>query len=83
MSLTSTDNTARRLPSLNDLSSESVAGRILSTRQSAQYWGVSVPTWRRLCKAGKVPLPIRVGLRKNGWRLNVLDAALKAREAAE
>jgi hypothetical protein len=69
----------RPAPSLAALPAEEVRGRILNSGQAAQYWGVSVAHWRRLYRSGKVPAPISIGLRKKGWRLNVLSAALDER----
>ena len=56
--------------------------RILSAAASAAFWGVSLPHWRRMYCAGKVPPPIRIGERKLGWRIGALVDALKARERA-
>jgi predicted DNA-binding transcriptional regulator AlpA len=69
----------RTTPSLDALPAEAITGRILNSAQAAEYWGVSVPHWRRLCRAGKAPPPIKIGERKNGWRLGVLDDALAER----
>ena len=69
----------RATPSLDALPAEAIKGRILNSAQAAEYWGVSVPHWRRLCRAGKAPPPIKIGERKNGWRLGVLDDALAER----
>jgi predicted DNA-binding transcriptional regulator AlpA len=69
----------RPMPSLAALPTEAVTGRILNSRQAAQYWGVSLPHWRRLYRARKVPTPIRIGDRKYGWRLGALIDALAER----
>jgi predicted DNA-binding transcriptional regulator AlpA len=61
------------------LPAESVAGRILNSRQASEYWGGSLPHWRRLYWRGDVPPPIRIGVRKCGWRLSDLAAALEER----
>ncbi|HEY8009175.1 MAG TPA: hypothetical protein VIE66_20875 [Methylocella sp.] len=63
------------------LPSELTLHRILSSSQAAQLWGVSVPHWRRLYRAHKVPAPIKIGDRKLGWRASDLIDGLKAREA--
>lgn len=39
------------------------AARIVSATQAAAYWGVSLPHWRRLYRAGRVPRPIKIGER--------------------
>ena len=56
--------------------------RILSAAESAAFWGVSLPHWRRLYRAGKVPLPVKVGERKLGWPVGALADGVAAREAA-
>jgi len=55
------------------------AARVVSAAQAAAYWGVSLPHWRRLYRAGRVPRPIKVGERKLGWRSGDLLAAIEAR----
>jgi predicted DNA-binding transcriptional regulator AlpA len=46
--------------------------RILNTAQAAELCGISVPHWRRLYRAGKVPKPIRLSARKYGWSIGTL-----------
>jgi predicted DNA-binding transcriptional regulator AlpA len=46
--------------------------RVLDTAQAAEFCNFSVPHFRRLYKAHKVPPPIRIGERKFGWRLGGL-----------
>jgi predicted DNA-binding transcriptional regulator AlpA len=58
------------------------AARIVSAAQAAAYWGVSLPHWRRLYRAGRVPRPIKIGDRKLGWRAGDLLAAIERRAAA-
>lgn len=58
------------------------AARIVSAAQAAAYWGVSLPHWRRLYRAGYVPRPIKVGERKLGWRAGDLLLAIERRAAA-
>jgi predicted DNA-binding transcriptional regulator AlpA len=70
----------RVTPSLNALPAEITKGRMLNSAQAAEYWGVSLPHWRRLYLTKKAPAPIRVGDRKYGWRLDDLDDALASRE---
>jgi prophage regulatory protein len=59
-------STLANIPS--DLSRE----RLLGTQQTAEFLGLSIPHFRRLYRAGKVPPPIKVGARKYGWRLGGL-----------
>jgi predicted DNA-binding transcriptional regulator AlpA len=69
----------RPMLSLAALPLEAVTGRILNSGQASQYWGVSLPHWRRLYRAHKVPAPIRISDRKYGWRLGDLVDALAER----
>jgi predicted DNA-binding transcriptional regulator AlpA len=58
------------------------AARVVSAAQAAAYWGVSLPHWRRLYRAGRVPRPIKIGERKLGWRAGDLLAEIERRVAA-
>jgi predicted DNA-binding transcriptional regulator AlpA len=53
--------------------------RIFNSSQSAEYWGVSLPHWRRLYRAKMVPSPIKIGERKLGWRAGDLMDGLEER----
>lgn len=53
--------------------------RILNSSQAAAFWGVSLPHWRRLYKASRVPSPIHISERKLGWRAVDLIEALESR----
>jgi predicted DNA-binding transcriptional regulator AlpA len=64
---------------LNTLPPDLGRNRVLDSRKSAEFWGVSLPHWRRLYRAGKVPPPIRIGDRKYGWRLGDLIDELAER----
>ena len=46
--------------------------RLLDSAQSAEFLGFSLPHFRRLYKAQKVPAPVKIGERKLGWRLGGL-----------
>ena len=69
---------------LNDIPATAERSRILNAKQTAALFGVSLPHFRRLYKAGKVPAPIRIGERKLGWPMGkILDfVAAKIPEAA-
>jgi predicted DNA-binding transcriptional regulator AlpA len=56
--------------------------RLLGTEQTAEFLGFSVPHFRRLYKAEKVPAPIKIGERKYGWRLGVLIDFLEDKSRA-
>jgi predicted DNA-binding transcriptional regulator AlpA len=64
---------------LNTLPPDLGRNRVLDSRKSAEFWGVSLPHWRRLYRAGKVPRPIRIGDRKYGWRVGDLIDGLTER----
>jgi prophage regulatory protein len=66
---------------LSNLPPDLGRNRVLDAAAASAFWGVSVPHWRRLYRAGKVPQPLKVGERKLGWRIGVLVDALAARDA--
>ena len=66
---------------LNNLPAEAGRSRVLESNAAAAFWGVSLPHWRRLYRAGKVPAPVRIGERKLGWRLGDLIDGLAQRAA--
>jgi predicted DNA-binding transcriptional regulator AlpA len=53
--------------------------RVLSVRQAAELYGVSVATFRRMYWAGKVPSALRVSDRRLGWRVRDLIEHLAKR----
>ena len=60
------------MDSLIKLPAELNRERLLSTAQTAEFLGLSLPHLRRLYRAGRIPPPIRIGERKYGWKLSVL-----------
>jgi excisionase family DNA binding protein len=53
--------------------------RALTLRQAAAYWGVSIPTFRRLVDNGTVPAPLHVpGLGRLLFDRLALDATMDA-----
>jgi predicted DNA-binding transcriptional regulator AlpA len=56
--------------------------RILNAAQSAAFWGVSLPQWRRLYRMKRVPSPVMLSERRMGWRVGDLIDALATRTAA-
>jgi predicted DNA-binding transcriptional regulator AlpA len=58
--------------SVNQLPAELARHRVLDTAQSAAFCNFSVPHWRRLYRAGKVPPRVRLSSRKYGWRIGDL-----------
>jgi len=53
--------------------------RILSARQAAELFGVSIATFRRQHWAGKLPTAIQLSDRRLGWRVKDLLAHLAKR----
>lgn len=58
--------------------------RVLDARQSAELRGVSIATWRRMDRAGKLPPAVQVSTRRKGWRVRDLleHLANRGEEAA-
>jgi predicted DNA-binding transcriptional regulator AlpA len=46
--------------------------RVLDSAQTAKFLGMSIPHFRRLYRAKRVPSPIMIGYRKYGWQVGVL-----------
>lgn len=45
---------------------------IIGTRDAAAYCGVSEKTFRRMQAAGTIPTPLKLSIRKLGWRIGDL-----------
>ncbi|MFZ2106264.1 MAG: hypothetical protein WAV18_12965 [Roseiarcus sp.] len=56
----------------SDLPASLNRDRVLDSAQTAKFFGISVPHFRRLYRAKKVPPPITIGYRKYGWQAGVL-----------
>jgi prophage regulatory protein len=56
--------------------------RVLDTRQAASFCSISVPHFRRLHRAGRVPDPVRLTARKYGWRIGDLVDWIDANHSA-
>jgi predicted DNA-binding transcriptional regulator AlpA len=46
--------------------------RVLGTRDTWEFVGISIPDWRRKRALGETPPAIKIGSRKLGWRLGDL-----------
>jgi predicted DNA-binding transcriptional regulator AlpA len=57
---------------LDHLPPEMARRRILNTAEAAEFCKLSVPHWRRLYRAGRVPHPVRLAERKYGWPIGDL-----------
>lgn len=55
-----------------DLPADIIRRRIIDSAEAAAFLGFSLPHFRRLYRANRVPLPIRLSSRKYGWRLGDL-----------
>jgi predicted DNA-binding transcriptional regulator AlpA len=54
---------------LPDFPAEITRSRVVDTAAAAEFCNLSVPHWRRLYRAGRVPPPVRLSARKYGWRI--------------
>lgn len=52
--------------------------RLLSWKSMAEHVGVSLSTAKRMVGEGKLPKPQKIGLRKIGFRVGDIDAAVRA-----
>lgn len=66
---------------LASLPPELARNRALNTAQSAAYLNLSVPHFRRLYRANKVPAPVRLGERKLAWRAGDLSDFIAQRSS--
>jgi predicted DNA-binding transcriptional regulator AlpA len=64
---------------LEQLPADLARHRVLDSRESAAFCGISIPHWRRLYRAGKAPRPLQLGTRKYGWRIGDLVDWIEAR----
>ena len=60
------------LPYIDALPENLARHRVLDTAEAAAFCRLSVPHWRRLYRAKKVPAPVRLSARKYGWRIGDL-----------
>ena len=71
--------TGRKMSTLPECLDQS---RVLSARQAAEMFGVSIATFRRLHWSGKLPSPIQLSERRLGWRVRDLLEHLEKRSDA-
>jgi predicted DNA-binding transcriptional regulator AlpA len=55
---------------------------VLNSSEAAMFVGLSLPHFRRLYRAGRVPRPLQLGERKLGWRIGDLIDHVAAKAAA-
>jgi prophage regulatory protein len=60
------------MSALTNIPSDLNRERLLDTKQTAEFLVMSIPHFRRLYRAKKVPSPIKIGDRKYGWQLGIL-----------
>jgi predicted DNA-binding transcriptional regulator AlpA len=53
--------------------------RILDTRETCKFVGISIAQWRRLRSGGEAPSPVMIGIRKHGWKVGDLIAWIDSR----
>jgi predicted DNA-binding transcriptional regulator AlpA len=53
--------------------------RILSTRDTVEFVGLSISEWRELRSRGEAPAAIKIGTQKQGWRIGDLIDWLESR----
>jgi predicted DNA-binding transcriptional regulator AlpA len=56
--------------------------RVMGTAETARFFDYSIPHFRRLVKAKKLPQPVKFGVRKDGWVLGDCIDAVAARQKA-
>lgn len=64
--------TARKPSVLDTLPWELGRNRILPTKPTCEFVGLSPAEWRRLRVRGEAPQPVQIGVRKQGWKVGVL-----------
>ena len=56
--------------------------RLLDSREAARLLGLSLSHFRRLYRAGQLPKPVRIGIRKCAFRQGELQEAIDRRAAS-
>jgi predicted DNA-binding transcriptional regulator AlpA len=57
---------------LDNLPPDLAKKRVLTSREAAQFRGVSLREWMRRRAAGKTPPAVRLGVKKLGWTIESL-----------
>jgi predicted DNA-binding transcriptional regulator AlpA len=57
------------------------SNRLLNSNEAARLLGLSLSHFRRLYRVGRLPKPVRIGVRKCGFRQGDLLEAIEARRA--
>ena len=68
---------------MNRIPEELAINCVLRTDEAAQFCGVSVSHFRRLYAKGQIPVPVRLGERRLGWRLGDLIDWIKGRRIGQ
>jgi predicted DNA-binding transcriptional regulator AlpA len=53
--------------------------RVLTSRETARFTGIALPTLYRLAREGKVPAPIQISGNRYGWQIRDLIAWIESR----
>jgi len=56
--------------------------KILTTEEAAKFCGYSTSRWRYLYGCGLAPAPLKLSARKNGWKIEALEAWLDSKASA-
>lgn len=54
--------------------------RVIDAKAAAALCGVTAQTWRRMYTSGRAPAPIRLSVRRIGWRISTLLEWLASKE---
>jgi predicted DNA-binding transcriptional regulator AlpA len=71
------------MSALDALPTEIARHRLLSTRDTCDFIGVSIAEWRRMRRDGEVPPPIMIGSRKQAWRLGDIPDWIASRQSQD
>ncbi|MFH6781152.1 MULTISPECIES: helix-turn-helix transcriptional regulator [Methylobacterium] len=55
-----------------EVASQIAMNRIVGAAEAASFCNYSLPHWRRLYRAKRVPAPVKLNGRKVGWKLGTL-----------
>ena len=67
--------------SLENLPADVARSQIMGAAETAKFFNYSLPHFRRLYRAGKIPQPLKISERKLGWRAGDCIDFLSSRAA--
>jgi predicted DNA-binding transcriptional regulator AlpA len=68
---------------IDTLPQELARHRVLDSRNTCEFVGISIAQWRKMGALGEIPAPIMLGSRKHGWRVGDLIDWLQSRERSQ